>query len=383
MKKTAILLMGLVFLSSCSSSISSSSSASTFTEVTDMLGRKVAIDIPNVKKVVCIGAGALRLYSYINGTNLLCGVEDIDNPSKNSTVNKQFAASPRPYYMVYGNSVKELPSVGKGGPNNQAAEAEMIATCSPDLIFSEYEDISLADNLQNQLDTPVLVLKYDSSIIFGESLNASLRLIGQVTNKASRAEELISYIDSCKADLNNRTKDIKDTDKPSVYLGCLGSWGVQDIYMTCKDYPLFSFTNINNVVDDVLTKSGFQNIDAEKFITLDADKIILDASGISKFKTTYNENKETFNNLKAFKNNEIYLQLPYNNYFTNIEVALMDAYYDASIVYPSAFSNLTIEAKSNEISNRFLGKELYTEMSALPNCYGGFQKINISEFFSN
>lgn len=32
-----------------------------------------------VQRVVCIGAGALRLYSYIGDVSLLCGVEDIDN----------------------------------------------------------------------------------------------------------------------------------------------------------------------------------------------------------------------------------------------------------------------------------------------------------------
>lgn len=342
----------------------------------------MSVDVSKVSNVVCIGAGALRLYSYINGVDKLSGVEDIDNPSANSVLNKQFASSPRPYYMVYGDSVKELPSCGKGGPQNQAAESELIINCHPDLIFSEYEDVTLADNLQNATDTPVLVMKYDSSTIFGDSLFNSLRMIGKAVDKEQRAEELITYISTAKTDLNNRTKDILDSDKPSVYLGCLGSWGTQDIYMTCKSYPLFNMTNIKNVADEALSVTGFQTVDTEKFFTLNADKIIIDASGVSKFKTTYNSNKEAFNNLKAFQDGEVYLQLPYNNYYTNIEVALMDAYYDAKIVYPNQFSDVNIETKSNEISNKFLGKSLYAEMSSLANSYGGFQKINIEEFFS-
>ena len=371
---------GLSVQSSSSSGEDSSSIHSPIT-IADMLGRKVSVDVDNVNNVVCIGAGALRLYSYINGVNKLSGVEDIDNPSANSVLNKQFASSPRPYYMVYGDSVKRLPSCGKGGPQNQAAESELIISCHPDLIFSEYEDATLADNLQNATDTPVLVMKYDSSSIFGDSLYGSLRMIGKAVSKEERAEELINYITSAKNDLNNRTKDIQDSDKPSVYLGCLGNWGVQDIYMTCKDYPLFSMDNIRNAADDVLTVNGFQNIDIEKFLTLDADKIIIDASGVSKFRATYNADKERFDNLKAFQDGEIYLQLPYNNYYTNIEVALMDAYYDAKAVYPAEFEDMDIEAKSNEISEIFLGKALYKDMSGLPNSYGGFQKINVSEFF--
>ena len=46
--------------------------------VTDMIGRQVAVTPGSYRRVVCIGAGALRMYSYIGDTALLCGVEDID-----------------------------------------------------------------------------------------------------------------------------------------------------------------------------------------------------------------------------------------------------------------------------------------------------------------
>jgi len=47
--------------------------------VTDMIGREVVIVPGSYKRVVCIGAGALRMYSYIGDVALLAGVEDIDN----------------------------------------------------------------------------------------------------------------------------------------------------------------------------------------------------------------------------------------------------------------------------------------------------------------
>lgn len=373
------LVGALTCLAGCGDTTSSSGSAEPNPVViTDLTNREVTVDLANVNNVVCIGAGALRLYSYINGADLLSGVEDIDNPSKNGVLNSQFATSPRPYYMVYGNSYKELPSCGKGGPSNQAAEAEAIATCHPDVVFSEYEDASLATELQEKISTPVLTLRYDSSNIFGDSIKASLRMIGKVVNKASRAEELITYIDDVKEDLDSKTKDIAEEDKPSIYLGCLGRYGTQDIFMTCKNYPLFALSHIKSPVDEVLTANGFQNIDEESFWKLDVDKFILDASGLSKFKTTYASRKDDFNNLKAFQNGEVYLQMPYNNYYTNLEVALMDAYYQAKVAYPTVFSSLDIASKSNEISQKFLGKEIYSDMCELSNSYGGFQKIDLS-----
>lgn len=387
MKKTkaaTLSLLALTALVSCGGSGDSiSSSGSVKTEIVDMAGRKVEIDLNHADKIVCIGAGALRLYTYINGSSLLAGVENIDNPGKNSEVNKQFASSPRPYYMVYGDSLEKLPSVGKGGPSNQAAEKELIAASGANLIISEYEDVDAANELQSATGIPVLTLKYDTANIFGEALYSSLIMIGQVTKKETRALDLVTYIQGEVANLSSKTKDVKDEDKKSVYLGCLGNWGVQDIFMTAKNYPLFNVTGIKNSVDSVLATSGFQNIDQEKFFTLDPDIIILDASGISKFKTTYNSAlKSSFDSLKAFKSGDVYLQMPYNNYYTNIETALMDAYYDASIAFPDLYPDLDIAKKSNEISKTFLGKEIYSDMAGLANSYGGFQKIEISSFLS-
>ena len=42
--------------------------------ITDMIGREVTIVPGSYKRVVCIGAGALRMYSYIGDVTLLVGV---------------------------------------------------------------------------------------------------------------------------------------------------------------------------------------------------------------------------------------------------------------------------------------------------------------------
>ena len=47
--------------------------------LTDMIGREVSVVPGSYTRVVCIGAGALRMYCYIGDPTLLAGVEDIDN----------------------------------------------------------------------------------------------------------------------------------------------------------------------------------------------------------------------------------------------------------------------------------------------------------------
>ena len=101
--------------------------------ITDMIGRQVEIVPGSYQRVVCIGAGALRLYSYVGDVSLLCGVEDIDNTTLEERP-KMFDGVARPYVMVYGDTFAALPSCGVGGPNAQAAEAEKILSCSPDII---------------------------------------------------------------------------------------------------------------------------------------------------------------------------------------------------------------------------------------------------------
>ena len=88
--------------------------------VTDMIGRNVEIVPGSYTRVVCIGAGALRMYTYINGADLLCGVEDIDNTSLQNRP-KMFDSVAIPYRIAYETEFSTLPSCGVGGPQAQAA----------------------------------------------------------------------------------------------------------------------------------------------------------------------------------------------------------------------------------------------------------------------
>ncbi|MBQ2094454.1 MAG: hypothetical protein II474_01000, partial [Firmicutes bacterium] len=103
--------------------------------VTDLIGREMEIVPGSYSRVVCIGAGALRMYTYIADTALLCGVEDIDNLSLEERP-KMFDGVARPYVLAHGEAFKALPSCGVGGPNAQAAEAEKILACEPDIVIS-------------------------------------------------------------------------------------------------------------------------------------------------------------------------------------------------------------------------------------------------------
>ena len=121
LNRIVALLLALVMLLACSAMAEGDAHETT---ITDMIGREVTIIPGSYTRVVCIGAGALRMYSYIGDTALLCGVEDIDNTSLEDRP-KMFDSVARPYVIAYGDVFAALDSCGVGGPNAQAAEAEV------------------------------------------------------------------------------------------------------------------------------------------------------------------------------------------------------------------------------------------------------------------
>jgi iron complex transport system substrate-binding protein len=75
--------------------------------------------------------------------------------------------------------------------------------------------------------------------------------------------------------------------------------------------------------------------------------------------------------------------MAYNAYYTNVELALVNTWYNAKVVYPDLFTDINIDDKTNEITKAFLGKELAAEIKAYPNSFGGYQKIDTATFFAS
>ena len=350
--------------------------------VTDMIGRELTVTPGSYTRVVCIGAGALRMYSYIGDVSLLCGVEDIDNLTLEERP-KMFDSVARPYVLAYGDVFSTLPSCGVGGPNAQAAEAEKILSCNPDIVISEYEDVEKEDALQEQLGVPVVTLKSGPNGVFDDAFSQSMTLLGQIFGEEEKAEALVSFIAAETAEIAERTASIADEDKPAVYVCGLGNWGTTNHLMTSQTYASFEVANIRNVVTD-LGANGVQPIEEEKFVALGADMdiIVMDAAAVKNIKPLYQEDPTMFDSCKAWQTGEVYLEMAYNAYYTNYEIALINTWFIAKSVYPDLFADVDITAKTNEITSAFLGKELADEICACPSSFGGYQKIDTASFFA-
>ena len=349
--------------------------------VTDMIGREVTVVPGSYKRVVCIGAGALRMYSYIGDVALLAGVEDIDNTTLSERP-MMFDSVARPYVLAYGDIFNTLPSCGVGGPMAQTAEAEKILSCEPDLVISEFEDVEKSDALQQQLGVPVITLSTGSKGVFDDKFYGSMALLGQVFDRQERADELVQYVQDAAAAISAAVANVPEEDKPSVYICGLGNWGTTDHLMTAENYVSFEIAGVKNAVSG-LGIEGVGPIEEEKFVELSEqmDIVIMDAAAVKNIKPLYAEDPTMFDTCKAWKTGEVYLQMAYNAYYTNYEIALINTWFIAKTVYPELFADVDLTAKTNEVTQMFLGTELAEEIFACPSSFGGYQKIDTETFF--
>ncbi len=383
-RKLSVLLLALAIMLTVSAFFGRTGTAAADGDeitITDMIGREITVIPGSYQRVVCIGAGALRMYSYIGDVSLLSGVEDIDNTSLSERP-KMFDSVARPYMLAYGESFTILPSCGVGGPNAQAAEAEKILSCEPDIVISEYEDVEKEDALQEQLGVPVITLKAGPGGVFDENFYKTMQMLGVIFGNEEKAEKLVNFIQAERAEISARTADIPEDEKPAVYICGLGNWGTTNHLMTAQNYISFNVANVKNVVTG-LASNGIQPIEAEKFAELgeDTDIMIMDAAAVKNIKPLYAEDPDLFAGNKAWENGDVYLEMAYNAYYTNYETALINTWFIAKSVYPDRFADIDMTAKTNEVTQMFFGMDLADAIAAAPSSFGGYQKIDTKTFF--
>lgn len=329
--------------------------------VTDLAGRKVVLDAP-AKRVVAIGAGSLRLYCYINGMKNVVGVENIE---KTSPVGRP--------YLLANPGLKNLPTIGAGGPNS-APDPEKLIAVKPDVILASYlVDKASADALQVKTGIPVVVLSYGQVATFDKNVYRSLQLIGSLIGKEKRAEEVVNFLEQCRKDLAERVKNIPDARKPGVYIGALGMAGAHGIESTQGKYAPFEAVQARNVVDET-GKTGSLFIDKEKLIKWNPDIVFIDESGLGLVRQDYQKNPGFYRSISAFQKGEVYAQLPYNWYTTNVDTAVADAYYAGKVIYPECFKDVDPVKKADQIYIFLLGKPVYARMAR---DFGGFKRISL------
>ncbi|MPW25787.1 ABC transporter substrate-binding protein [Alkalibaculum sp. M08DMB] len=353
MKKITILMLSLVMIvtfTACGTATTSTGETPETKVVTDSLGREVEVPA----KIESIGSlGVMRLLTYMEASDLVKGATDMDNVSELT----------RPYTYVHP-EYKDLAVIGQGGAGGIVPFDEEIIKLEPDVIFvvSDYDG---CDELSSKIGIPVVAIANPG--LFDSIMNDSIEIIGEVLGKEDRATEINTFMDEAQKDLKDRTKDIES--KPTVYNGGLNFRGKHGFDGTSAEYGPFMSINANNVVDQT-GQSGAFTVDLEQVLEWNPDIIFLNPENMDLVNEQYKKNPGFFNSLDAVKEGRVYTQLAYNNNYTNVEIALADAYYAGTVIYPEQFKDIDAEKKADEIFKFLLGKEIYSDFVSAGQGFG-------------
>lgn len=338
----------------------SASAEPTTRTITDMADREVEIPA-TVTTVAALGATA-RILTYAGCSDKIVGLTDLEKKGD----------AGMPYCYVNSDKFAKQTGIASGGASSETYE-EALATLKPDVIFTSYSDIEQVKTLQDKLGIPVISLSYAG--IFSDSVYEALTLVGDIMGNQDRCAELITSMKGWQTDLNNRTKDIVGADKPTVYAGAVSFSGGHGIEGTYGQYPPFVAINAKNVVDETGEKSSVI-IDKEKIVTWNPDIIFLTPGNMNLVNEDYKTNPSLYNNLKAVKNGDVYTQINYNYYGCNIELAIADAYYAGTIIFPEKFADIDFEKKADEIFTEMLGQPY---LQVLKDNGNGFGTVTIGK----
>ena len=328
--------------------------------IKDMLDRDVEI-VKNPTSFACIGPGCLRQFSYVADPSTLVGIENCET-TESSTATK-------PYLNRIPN-ISELPIIGQGGPKD-TTDKEKLISLKPDVLFTSYiQDKSAIEQIQKQTRIPVVAVGYNSNGLFAKDIYKSIKLIGEITGNKERADEVVNYFETSKTELVSKSS--KNPTTKTAYVGAVNHRGSFGIESTTGDFPIFDVLNIKNVVNDKGVTT-FAKIEKESLISMQPDVMIIDVGGLSHVLEDMKEHPTFYSNLEAFKNHEVYTELPFVFYSNNFDVALANAYFIAKTFYPEEFKDLDIVAKFKEIENTLLGVDVYDKMVDYFKC--GYGKL--------
>ena len=346
MKKTISLslvaVMCVCILAGCGIKVLSNGNTRT---ITDSAGREVEVP-EKVESIVCVGVGALRYTCYMGAADLVVGVEDYEvKPGMT-----------RLYNYVNFNKFKDLPVIGTNGQ----PYTEEIINLTPDVIVMSKSASVEADDLQSKTGTPVVVVP-GSDTTLDQNAYDTIRILGELYDMQTRATELTDYLKGIQKDLDDRTKDIPDSSKPSVYVGGVSFKGHHGFEGTEAGYGPFQLIGAKNLADTTGQNGAF-NIDLEQVLSWDPDIIFLDFNGMNLIKEDYAKNPAYYNSLAAVQEGKVYSQISFRSSASNLETALADAYYAACVMYPEQFKDVDPVAKAGEIFEMLLGANPYEDL---------------------
>ncbi len=332
---------------------------------TDGNGRTVTVSA-SPQRIICSGAGALRLVAYLNALDRVVGVESME---KDKVLFKG-----RPYYLANRELFATLPTIGDAGPG-KVANPELIALLEPqpDVIIKTYASMgNNPDELSTKTRIPVFTVEYGNLTTQRETLFQSLSLLGELLGKEERADSVIAFFKGEIAALHRRTVAAPPSAQRDVYIGGIAYCGHRGVLSTDYCYAPFLFTNTPHVAahhgdtPKGLAGNTHGDIGQEQLLKWNPEVLFIDLSttnnplcnGLQQLRTT-----AAYAGLPAVEAGEIYGLLPHNYYTTNYGSVLANCWYVGKTLYPEQFSDINVSQKADAIFSFLVGKPVFDQLN--------------------
>jgi iron complex transport system substrate-binding protein len=325
----------------------------------DQLGRSVTLPA-KVRRIIPLG-GAARYVVYLQAFDLVVGVEAMES--------RKPPTAGRPYNLAIRKQAEQLPVVGEG--RQKPLNLEAIIALRPDLIITAEADCAQADQLSRTTGVPVLVINYGGmGVLQQDKALQALELTGVALGRQERAKQLIQFFTDQQLELARRTRSV--SRQPSLYVGAVSQRGHHGITSTDADYYPLDVLRTPHLAQQT-GKHGHLHINREQLLLWNPAVIVLDGSGIPLVREDYLRNSEYYQHLAAVRTNRVYRVMPYNNYHTNLELALANSWYIGKILYPQRFRDVDPAHKTDDMCRMFDGFPCYAALFAEFGGYGPLQ----------
>ncbi|WP_338095734.1 iron ABC transporter substrate-binding protein [Methanorbis rubei] len=353
-----VAILAVCFSAGCISNPDNSDATVT---VTDAAGREVVIPA-DPQRIAVSGSGSTRLVAYLGALDRVVAVDSQDGKTTSST-------DLRPYGLA-NPGLRTLPVLGtvKG-----QVDPELLLAASPDLILKSSSGADLAgeaDELTAKTGIPVVLYSQYDPGTKPEEFATNLRLLGKVLGKEQRAEDILDYFAEIEGDLNNRTKDVSDAEKPLLYVGGVAYSGSHGFYSTQPNYLPFRYLHAVNAAAGTDTGVGTTEnakIAKEQILAWDPDIVFVDLATLTAAgggSIVELSTDPSYNSMKAVRSGEVYAVLPHTSMGANYETILADAYYIGKVLYPDRFADIDPAVKADEIYEFVVGAPVYSQLNA-------------------
>lgn len=328
--------------------------------VTDAAGREVLIP-GEVQRVICSGAGTLRLLTYLQAGNSIVGVDSMEKGGSVIDARPYAIANPR---------FADYPQFGEFR-GYDSPERILGLRPAPQVIFKTSDaGGDSPERLQAKTGIPVVTVDYGHITRRREALYNSLILMAEVVKREERAAEVIEFFEGLIDDLASRTSGIPEDERPSCYVGGIAMRGPHGFHSTELAYPPFEFAGANNLAGDFARSYGgsHASISKEQIVAWDPDILFIDVSTITLGEGAGAVNElltdSAYRGMTAVRKGLVFGVLPYNSYNANFGSILANAYFIGKVLYPQNFSDICPAEKADEIYGFLLGEALFDKLNS-------------------